>query len=338
MRDTDADDDAGRGASSRRAVRNARRRRCPTAAARDSRAAWKAAACARRNIPPWEGRDGSSTRWRPASSGTKAGASSRRSAATYATSAPATASRSLATTPTPNTTWPARSRSCACRLRWRPAFPAEPLGCAMNIFRRSEIRAGRDGRDRRHRLPRRAADAAGGGRRRARDRDLAAGPIRSMSRRAMGAAETIPMDDHWQIIEQVRELTGGAVLRRGDRGRRQAVAARSGGRADARARAADRRRLSPGRPAAGQHAALELARPGRDQRRTSATRRSTSTACRRRWTPSPAAARPVAALHAPLRRLDAIADGPTGRLRGLMTARHGFRTVLASKALLDPES
>jgi threonine dehydrogenase-like Zn-dependent dehydrogenase len=28
--------------------------------------------------------------------------------------------------------------------------------------------------------------------------------------RRMGAAETIPMDDHWRIIEQVKELTGGA--------------------------------------------------------------------------------------------------------------------------------
>ena len=30
----------------------------------------------------------------------------------------------------------------------------------------------------------------------------------------MGAAETIPMQDHWQIIERVRELTGGRMCER----------------------------------------------------------------------------------------------------------------------------
>ena len=30
----------------------------------------------------------------------------------------------------------------------------------------------------------------------------------------MGAAETIPMHDHWQIIERVRELTGGTFCDR----------------------------------------------------------------------------------------------------------------------------
>jgi threonine dehydrogenase-like Zn-dependent dehydrogenase len=32
--------------------------------------------------------------------------------------------------------------------------------------------------------------------------------------RRMGAAETIPMNDHWQIIERVRELTGGGFCDR----------------------------------------------------------------------------------------------------------------------------
>jgi threonine dehydrogenase-like Zn-dependent dehydrogenase len=32
--------------------------------------------------------------------------------------------------------------------------------------------------------------------------------------RRMGAAETIPMHDHWQIIERVRELTGGMLCNR----------------------------------------------------------------------------------------------------------------------------
>ena len=76
------------------------------------------------------------------------------------------------------------------------AVPGEPLGCAMNIFRRSEHRGRADGRDRRHRLPRRAAHAARGARRRAGDRDLAPA-VRARGRaRSCGAAETIPMDDH----------------------------------------------------------------------------------------------------------------------------------------------
>ena len=40
-------------------------------------------------------------------------------------------------------------------------FPGEPLGCAFNIFRRSDIAAGADGGDHRHRLSRRHPDQAG---------------------------------------------------------------------------------------------------------------------------------------------------------------------------------
>jgi threonine dehydrogenase-like Zn-dependent dehydrogenase len=85
-------------------------------------------------------------------------------------------------------------------------FPGEPLGCAFNIFRRSDIRPGQTiaivgigflGAI----LTKLATDA--GARviaisRRAFTLDLA---------RAYGAAETIPMDDHWAIIERVKELT-----------------------------------------------------------------------------------------------------------------------------------
>ena len=87
-------------------------------------------------------------------------------------------------------------------------FPGEPLGCAMNIFRRSQIEAGQTvaivgvgflGAI----LTRLATDA--GARviaisRRAFALDLA---------RDMGAAEVIPMQDHRAIIERVRELTCG---------------------------------------------------------------------------------------------------------------------------------
>ncbi len=87
-------------------------------------------------------------------------------------------------------------------------FPGEPLGCAMNIFRRSAVEAGQSvaiigigflGAV----LCKLAADA--GARviaisRRQSSLDLA---------RAWGAAETVAMDDHWRILERVRELTGG---------------------------------------------------------------------------------------------------------------------------------
>ncbi|HEY0114066.1 MAG TPA: zinc-binding dehydrogenase [Allosphingosinicella sp.] len=92
-------------------------------------------------------------------------------------------------------------------------FPGEPLGCAMNIFRRSDIRAGQSvaivgigflGAI----LTRLATDA--GARviaisRRAYSLDVA---------RRSGAAETIPMDDHWAIIERVKALTDGRLCDR----------------------------------------------------------------------------------------------------------------------------
>jgi threonine dehydrogenase-like Zn-dependent dehydrogenase len=92
-------------------------------------------------------------------------------------------------------------------------FPGEPLGCAMNIFRRAEIAAGQTvaivgigflGAI----LTRLATDA--GARviaisRRAFSLDLA---------RRMGAAEAIPMEDHYAIISQVQTLTGGCFCER----------------------------------------------------------------------------------------------------------------------------
>lgn len=97
-------------------------------------------------------------------------------------------------------------------LAGRP-FPGEPLGCAFNIFRRSEIREGQWvaivgigflGTV----LARLAAEA--GARviaisRRRSSLDLA---------RAWGASETITMDDYWMIVETVKSLTGGALCER----------------------------------------------------------------------------------------------------------------------------
>jgi threonine dehydrogenase-like Zn-dependent dehydrogenase len=92
-------------------------------------------------------------------------------------------------------------------------FPGEPLGCAMNIFRRSDIRAGQAvaivgigflGAV----LTRLATDA--GARviaisRRRSSLDLAT---------AFGAAETVVMDDHWRIVEDVKRITGEALCER----------------------------------------------------------------------------------------------------------------------------
>ncbi|MGK6354996.1 MDR/zinc-dependent alcohol dehydrogenase-like family protein [Sphingomonas sp. DT-207] len=97
-------------------------------------------------------------------------------------------------------------------LDGRP-FPGEPLGCAFNIFRRSDIRAGDTvaiigigflGAV----LTRLATDA--GARviaisRRQESLDLA---------RHYGAAETIPMHDHWAIIEDVKRLTNEKMCER----------------------------------------------------------------------------------------------------------------------------
>lgn len=88
------------------------------------------------------------------------------------------------------------------------AFPGEPLGCAFNIFRRAGIEAGQTvaiigigflGAI----LTKLATDAGA--------------RVIAISRRSeslglarhYGAAETIAMDDHQRIIEQVRDLTGG---------------------------------------------------------------------------------------------------------------------------------
>jgi threonine dehydrogenase-like Zn-dependent dehydrogenase len=92
-------------------------------------------------------------------------------------------------------------------------FPGEPLGCAMNIFRRSEITAGQTvaiigigflGAI----LTKLAADAG------ARVIAISRRPFSLDLARHMGAAETIPMEDHHGIIEKVKELTDGAFCDR----------------------------------------------------------------------------------------------------------------------------
>lgn len=92
-------------------------------------------------------------------------------------------------------------------------FPGEPLGCAMNIFKRSEIESGQTvaiiGAGFLGALLTRLATEAGA-------------RVIAISRRQfsldvakdMGAAETILMDDHYGIIAKVKDLTGGRFCER----------------------------------------------------------------------------------------------------------------------------
>jgi threonine dehydrogenase-like Zn-dependent dehydrogenase len=92
-------------------------------------------------------------------------------------------------------------------------FPGEPLGCAINIFHRSQIARGQTvaivgigflGAA----LTRLASDAG------ARVIAISRRPFSLEIARAMGAAETLPMEDHHAIIGAVHELTGGAFCER----------------------------------------------------------------------------------------------------------------------------
>jgi threonine dehydrogenase-like Zn-dependent dehydrogenase len=92
-------------------------------------------------------------------------------------------------------------------------LPLEPFGCAFNIFRRSDIREGQTvailGIGFLGGILVKLASNAGARviaiSRREESLDLAM---------RLGAAETIPMHDHYEIIERVRELTGGTLCDR----------------------------------------------------------------------------------------------------------------------------
>ena len=97
-------------------------------------------------------------------------------------------------------------------LKGQP-FPGEPLGCAMNIFRRSDIHPGQTvaivgigflGAI----LTRLATDAG------ARVIAISRRPYSLDVARAFGAAEVIPMEDHHGIIARVKELTVGTFCDR----------------------------------------------------------------------------------------------------------------------------
>jgi threonine dehydrogenase-like Zn-dependent dehydrogenase len=92
-------------------------------------------------------------------------------------------------------------------------FPGEPLGCAFNIFRRADIHAGQTvaivGIGFLGALLTRLATDAG-----ARVIAISRRDFSLDVAKEFGAAETIPMTDHNQIIERVKELTGGKFCER----------------------------------------------------------------------------------------------------------------------------
>ena len=87
-------------------------------------------------------------------------------------------------------------------------FPGEAFGCAMNIFRRSDIRAAQTvaivGIGFLGAILTRLATNAGG-----RVIAISRRPESLALARRMGAEEAIAMDDHHAILERVGELTGG---------------------------------------------------------------------------------------------------------------------------------
>ncbi|WP_205702850.1 MDR/zinc-dependent alcohol dehydrogenase-like family protein [Botryobacter ruber] len=92
-------------------------------------------------------------------------------------------------------------------------FPGEPLGCAMNIFRRSKIEAGQTvailGIGFLGALLVQLAKHAG-----ARVIAISQRDFSLEIAQECGADEVIKMEDHWQIIEKVKQLTNGNFCER----------------------------------------------------------------------------------------------------------------------------
>ncbi|MBF9252813.1 zinc-binding dehydrogenase [Pontibacter sp. 172403-2] len=92
-------------------------------------------------------------------------------------------------------------------------FPGEPLGCAMNIFKRSDIAEGQTvailGIGFLGALLVQLAKHAG-----ARVIAISQREFSLETAKACGADEVIPMDDHYKIIEKVKELTNGSFCER----------------------------------------------------------------------------------------------------------------------------
>ncbi len=92
-------------------------------------------------------------------------------------------------------------------------FPAEPLGCAMNVFRRSDIQPGQTvaviGIGFLGAVVARLAAHAG-----ANVIAITRRPFALELAKRFGAAHLIPMDDHHKIIQRVKDLTGGGMCDR----------------------------------------------------------------------------------------------------------------------------
>ncbi len=88
-------------------------------------------------------------------------------------------------------------------------FPGEPLGCAMNIIGRSDIRAGDDvaivGIGFLGAVLTRLVQMAG-----ARVIAISRRPFSLDVAREFGAHDTIELDENWRVVESVRALTSGA--------------------------------------------------------------------------------------------------------------------------------
>jgi threonine dehydrogenase-like Zn-dependent dehydrogenase len=97
-------------------------------------------------------------------------------------------------------------------LDGRP-FPGEPLGCAFNVFRRADVRAGQTvaviGAGFLGALLVRLAKDAG-----ARVIAVSRRPFSLDVARRMGADEAVEMDDHRAVVERVERLTGGVLCDR----------------------------------------------------------------------------------------------------------------------------
>ena len=93
------------------------------------------------------------------------------------------------------------------------AMPGEPLGCAVNIFRRSGIEAGQTvaivGIGFLGAILTRLAAQAG-----AWVIAISRRPFALDVARQAGAAHTIAMDDHWRILDEVKRLTDGKMCER----------------------------------------------------------------------------------------------------------------------------
>jgi len=93
------------------------------------------------------------------------------------------------------------------------AMPGEPLGCAVNIFRRSDIHAGQTvaivGIGFLGAILTRLAAQAG-----ARVIAISRRPFALDVARQAGAAHTIVMDDHWRVLDEVKRLTGEKMCER----------------------------------------------------------------------------------------------------------------------------